>query len=137
MAAKSERRVVVTGLGVVSGTGTGADAFWDAVVNGRCSIDRVKNFDATDFKCQIGSEVLGFSAGDYFTNKKNVKSNDRVTHFAMAATRLALDDAGLEPAKYGDRCGVMVGSAFGGMETFEKQTLKLAASGPGKASYHK
>ncbi|CAM9662172.1 unnamed protein product [Chrysoparadoxa australica] len=134
MAVDPGRRVVVTGLGVVSGSGTGADTFFDSLCKGESSIARVQAFDPEAYKCQIGSEVQDFTPGDYFTNKKSVRSNDRVTHFAMAAARLAIDDAGIDIAACGPSAGVMVGSAFGGMDTFEKQTLKLAASGPGKVS---
>ena len=72
-----------------------------------------------------------FDANDHFTNPKNARSNDRYTHFAVAAARQALKDAGLgdtpETLQNPERVGVMVGSAFGGMETFEQETLKLAA----------
>lgn len=93
----------------------------------------MKRFDITNYPCQIASEVPDemFNAPDYFVNPKNARSNDRFTHFAVAAARLALKDG-----KMGDtpetlvmdpsRIGAMVGSAFGGMETFEQQTLALA-----------
>ncbi|CAM9726942.1 unnamed protein product, partial [Discosporangium mesarthrocarpum] len=60
MSAEGKRKVVVTGLGVVSGVGTGVDNFWQGLLSGDCSIDRVTNFDPADFKCQIGSEVRDF-----------------------------------------------------------------------------
>jgi 3-oxoacyl-[acyl-carrier-protein] synthase II len=103
-------------------------------LSGKSSIARVEAFDVDAYKCQIGSEVRNFKPADYFKNKKSVRSNDKVTHFAVAAARLAIDDSGLDVEKSGKRCGVMVGSAFGGMETFEKETLKLAAGGPRKVS---
>uniref|UniRef100_A0A7S3P9I8 3-oxoacyl-[acyl-carrier-protein] synthase n=1 Tax=Amphora coffeiformis TaxID=265554 RepID=A0A7S3P9I8_9STRA len=132
--ADDSKRVVVTGLGVISGCGIGADAFFDAIVEGKSSIDRVKRFDIQYMPCQIASEVPDemFDANDHFVNPKNAKSNDRFTHFAVAAARQALKDAGLgdtpETLKNPERVGVMVGSAFGGMETFEQQTLKLASN---------
>ncbi|KAG5188567.1 thiolase-like protein [Tribonema minus] len=129
-----KKRVVVTGMGVVSGCGKDADSFWEFLLAGKSSIARVEAFDVSEYKCQIGSEVRDFTAADYFTDKKSAKSNDRVTHFAMAAARLAIDDAGIDIRACGDRAGVMVGSAFGGMDTFEKQVLKLASSGPSKVS---
>ena len=127
-----EKRVVVTGLGVISGCGIGANDFFQAICEGKSSIDKVKRFDIQYYPCQIGSEVPDemFDANDYFVNPKNAKSNDRYTHFAVAAARLALKDAKLgdtpETLQNPERVGVMVGSAFGGMETFEKETLKLA-----------
>ena len=127
------KRVVVTGLGVISGCGIGADDFFQACLDGKSSLDKVKRFDISAYPCQIASEVPDemFVAADHFANPKNAKSNDRYTHFAVAAARQALKDAGVgdtpETLENPERLGVMVGSAFGGMETFEKETLKLAA----------
>ena len=127
-----DKRVVVTGMGVVSGCGIGAEDFFQACVNGKSSIRRVQRFDASYMPCQIASEVPDemFDPKDYFANAKNVKSNDRYTHFAVAAAKQALEHAKLgntpETLKNPERVGVMVGSAFGGMETFEQETLKLA-----------
>mmetsp|Transcript_23371 Transcript_23371/g.32744 ORF Transcript_23371/g.32744 Transcript_23371/m.32744 type:complete len:463 (+) Transcript_23371:96-1484(+) len=125
-------RVVVTGLGVISGCGIGHEDFFQACIDGKSSLDKVTRFDATNYPCNIASEVPDemFDAKDFFENPKNVKSNDRYTHFAVAASRLALKDAGVgdtpETLENPERIGVMVGSAFGGMETFERETLKLA-----------
>jgi 3-oxoacyl-[acyl-carrier-protein] synthase II len=127
-----KRRVVVTGLGVISGCGIGSTDFFNSCVEGKSSLARVKRFDIQHYPCQIASEVPEhmFVAEDHFNNPKNAKSNDRFTHFAVAAARQALKDAGLgdtpETLVNPDRVGVMVGSAFGGMETFERETLKLA-----------
>jgi 3-oxoacyl-[acyl-carrier-protein] synthase II len=125
-------RVVVTGLGVVNGCGVGHQDFFQACLDGKSSIGPVQRFDASMMPCSIASEVPDdmFDPKDFFTNPKNVKSNDRFTHFAVAAARLALQDAGVgdtpETLENPERIGVMVGTAFGGMETFETQTLKLA-----------
>jgi len=127
-----EIRVVVTGLGVVNGCGVGHEDFFDACLRGESSIDKVQRFDASNMPCQIASEVPDdmFDPSDYFGNRKNVKSNDRFTHFAVAAAKQALRDANLgdtpETLEDPTNIGVMVGTAFGGVETFEKQTLKLA-----------
>jgi 3-oxoacyl-[acyl-carrier-protein] synthase II len=132
--AKVPKRVVVTGLGVVSGCGIGHEDFFQACLDGKSSIDHVKRFDISHMPCQIGSEVPDdmFDAKEWFTNPKNVKSNDRYTHLAVAAARMALRDAGIgdtpETLLQPEKMGVMVGTAFGGMETFEQQTLKLAAN---------
>jgi 3-oxoacyl-[acyl-carrier-protein] synthase II len=126
-------RVVVTGLGVISGCGIGHEDFFQNVIDGKSSLDTVKRFDASKFPCSIASEVPDsmFDPLKFFTNPKNVKSNDRYTHFAVAAARQALQDAGMgdtpETLPDPERIGVMVGSAFGGVETFERETLKLAA----------
>mmetsp|Transcript_7834 Transcript_7834/g.16348 ORF Transcript_7834/g.16348 Transcript_7834/m.16348 type:complete len:466 (-) Transcript_7834:126-1523(-) len=129
----TKKRVVVTGLGVVSGCGIGHEPFFQSCLDGKSSITKITRFDITNYPCQIGSEVPDalFDPNDYFVNPKNAKSNDRFTHFAVAASRLALKDAGLgdtpETLERPERIGVFVGSAFGGMETFERETLKLAA----------
>ena len=126
-----KRRVVVTGLGVISGCGIGATDFFDACCDGKSSLRKVQRFDIQHYPCQIASEVPEelFDPANFFNNPKNIKSNDRYTHFAVAAARQALQDG-----QYGDtpdtlihpeRIGVMVGTAFGGMETFEQETLKL------------
>ena len=127
-----EIRVVVTGLGVVNGCGVGHEDFFEACLEGKSSVDTVKRFDASHMPCQIASEVPEemFDPSDFFTNPKNIKTNDRFTHFAVAAAKQALQDAGLgdtpDTLEDPESIGVMVGTAFGGMETFEEQTLKLA-----------
>jgi len=136
MTAEPKKKVVVTGLGIMSGNGHNINDFWESCLDGKSSLHRIEKFDLTGVECQIGSEVKDFKAGDYFTNKKSVRSNDRYTHFAVAASRLALEDAGLDPSTLADPSmfGVMIGSAFGGVETFEEQTLKLHNKGPSKVS---
>jgi|UPI000581A1E6 3-oxoacyl-[acyl-carrier-protein] synthase II len=125
-------RVVVTGLGVISGCGIGHDDFFQACLDGKSSLGVVQRFDVTHYPCQIASEVPDhmFDPNDFFVNPKNVRSNDRFTHFAVAAARQAVQDAGLgdtpETLQNPDRVGCMVGTAFGGVETFERETLKLA-----------
>jgi 3-oxoacyl-[acyl-carrier-protein] synthase II len=133
MAKDDSKRVVVTGLGVISGCGIGHEDFFQACLDGKSSVGQVTRFDASNYPCTIGSEVPAsmFDPNDFFINPKNVKSNDRFTHFAVAAARQALKDAGLgdtpQTLENPERIGVMVGSAFGGMETFERETLKLAS----------
>ena len=128
-----KKRVVVTGLGVISGCGIGHEDFFANVSNGVSSLRTVTRFDPTNYPCRIGSEVPDemFVPEDHFANPKNAKSNDRFTHFAVAAARLALKDARLgdtpETLANPDRCGVFVGTAFGGVETFEREVLKLHA----------
>lgn len=125
-------RVVVTGLGVISGCGTDQESFFQTCLDGKSSLGKVTRFNADNYTCQIGSEVPDdmFDPTDYFTNVKNIKSNDRFTHFAVAAARNALKDGGVgdtpDTMEDRDQVGVMVGTAFGGMETFERETLKLA-----------
>lgn len=133
--ASEKHRVVVTGLGVVSGCGIGHEDFFEACLEGKSSIRTVERFDISAYPCTIASEVPDemFDPKDHFNNLKNIRTNDRFTHLAVAASRLALKDGGIgdtpetmEESIGCDQVGVMVGSAFGGMETFEKETLKLA-----------
>mmetsp|Transcript_21187 Transcript_21187/g.54711 ORF Transcript_21187/g.54711 Transcript_21187/m.54711 type:complete len:463 (+) Transcript_21187:367-1755(+) len=128
MVASGSTRVVVTGLGPVNGVGMGQEEFFDGLLHGKSSLGDITRFDVAPdiFTCKIGSQVTDdFVAADYFTNPKSAKSNDRYTHFAVAAARLALDDAKLEVESCDQtRVGVVIGSAFGGMETYETQTLK-------------
>lgn len=128
-------RVVVTGLGVVSGCGVDHESFFNSCLEGKSSLGKITRFDISAYPCQIGSEVPDdmFDPKDHFVNPKNIRSNDRFTHFAVAAARQALKDGGVgdTPETLGEemasRIGVMVGTAFGGMETFERETLKLNA----------
>ncbi len=95
--ARRRRRVVATGTGVVSGCGENTvESFWNFILEGKSSINRIShNFVPDDgYRCKIGSEVVNFDPKQYFRSKKSIKTNDRATHFAVAASRMALDDAG-------------------------------------------
>lgn len=143
--AKAKKRVVVTGLGVVSGCGIGHKAFFSNLLEGTSSIGKISESTIPGidkFPCQIGSEVTDFDPKEWFANKKSVNSNDRYTHFGVAATKMAMADArltigsmdGMTGGAIAERVGVMVGSAFGGMGTFERETLKLSEKGPKRVS---
>ena len=123
----AEKRIVVTGLGTVTALGSG-DQFWENLIGGVSGVDTITSFDASRFPTTIGAECKDFNAKDYFDNAKNIKATDRYTHLAMAASREAVQDGGLDLTKVDKtRFGVVVGSAFGGMDTFEKQVLSLDA----------
>jgi 3-oxoacyl-[acyl-carrier-protein] synthase II len=129
-------RVVVTGLGVVTSIGHNATDFWQSLLAGRSGIDRVTRFDPTDYPCKVGAEVRDWDPAQ-FMDGKEVKRNDRFTHFAVVASTQALADAGL--AKGGtdldpDRFGVIIGSGIGGLETIGKQAKALFDGGPRKVS---
>lgn len=130
----SSRRVVVTGLGVVTSVGHTVDAFWTSLVAGRGGVHRITLFDPKDFACQIGAEVRDWEAADHM-DPKEARRNDRYTHFGFVAAKQAVADAGLDMAKEdGDRVGVIVGSGIGGMYTYESQLKVLAERGPRKVS---
>ncbi len=130
----SKRRVVVTGVGPVTPIGIGKEAFWNNLVAGKSGIGHITQFNAEGFTVQIAAEVKDF---DYtaFIDKKEGKRMDRVTQFAVAAAKLAIEDAGLDMSKENAlRCGVCVGSGIGGIHTFLEQSLKYGEKGPSKIS---
>jgi len=115
-----KRRVVVTGLGAVTPLGIGVDENWESLCQGKSGIGIISRFDATGFRTRIAGEVKGFNPAD-FVPRKLVRRGDRFIHFALAATRMAIDDSGLviSPAN-ADRIGVALGTAMGGVETIER-----------------
>ncbi len=128
------RRVVITGLGVVSPIGTGHQAFWQALLAGTSGAGRITRFDTTDFTTQIAAEVKDFDPSLYM-DKKEAKRMDRFAQYAVAAASLALQDAGMAvtPAN-AEQIGVYVGAGIGGMETLENQFAVLRDKGPAKIS---
>jgi 3-oxoacyl-[acyl-carrier-protein] synthase II len=132
--ASNSRRVVVTGLGVVTSLGHNAPDFWASLVAGRCGIKRVSLFDPQDFASQIGAEVRDWEAAQHM-DPKEARRNDRYTHFGFVAAKQAVADSGLDPAKEdGDRIGVVIGSGIGGMYTYESQCKVMAERGPRRVS---
>ena len=130
----SPRRVVVTGLGAVTSLGHDVETFWAGLLAGRCGVRRVSLFDPSEFACQIGAEVRDWDAAAHM-DPKEVRRNDRYTHFGFVAAKQAVKDAGLVMEREdGDRVGVMVGSGIGGMFTFETQLRVMAERGPRKVS---
>ncbi len=132
--ATEQRKVVVTGLGIISALGNNIDDYWSSLVAGKSGIGKVTRFDASSYPTQVGSEVSDFDAAD-FMDPKEARRNDRYTQFAVAATRLALSDASLDPETVDPaRMGVLIGSGIGGMETIEEQSFRLFERGPRKVS---
>ncbi len=132
--AHNPRRVVVTGIGCLSALGPDTAAFWDALTKGRSGISRITRFDPTDFPSKVGAEIRDFDPGKYM-DLKEAKRNDRYTQYAVAASRMAVDDAALDVTKVdSDRFGVIIGSGIGGMETIENQARVLIERGPSRVS---
>ncbi len=132
--ASQPRRVVVTGIGTISALGHTLGDFWGSLTKGRSGIARVTRFDPTDFPSKVGAEVRDFDPGKYM-DPKEAKRNDRYTQLAVAASRLAIEDAKVDPAKLvPERFGVIIGSGIGGMETIENQSRVLFERGPGRVS---
>ncbi|HHZ02530.1 MAG TPA: beta-ketoacyl-ACP synthase II [Tissierellia bacterium] len=127
------KRVVITGIGVVSPIGTG-ESFWENVKKGTNGIDFIKSFDTSDFSVKIAAEVKDFDPTDYM-EKKESKRMDRYSQFALAAADIAVKDSGLNIEKVDhDRFGCIVGSAVGGIHTIETEHAKLLSKGPSKVS---
>lgn len=131
----SERRVVVTGLGVVTPLGLDVPTFWSNLTNGVSGVTRFDAFDSTDFDCKIAGEVKDFVPAQYFKSPKDVKRTDRFTQFAMAASKMAVADAGIDPEQLDlDRAGVMIGSGIGGLFSMEEEAKRLHTRGPSRVS---
>ncbi len=129
-----QRRVVITGLGVVTSIGHNVEAFWASLLAGRCGIERVTHFDPAAYASQIGAEVRDWDPAQHM-DPKEARRNDRYTHFAFAAARQAVADAQLDVThENGDRVGVIIGSGIGGMQTIETQHDVLRERGPRKVS---
>ena len=132
----SERRVVITGIGVITPVGNDLATFWNNIKNGVSGIDRIASFDTTDYDCKIGGEVKEFKPVEYFKNPKDVRRTDRYTQLAMAAAKMAVADAEVEPDKIADltRFGTVIGSGIGGLKTLEEQHTILMNKGPTRVS---
>ncbi|MGE0353319.1 MAG: beta-ketoacyl-ACP synthase II [Gemmatimonadales bacterium] len=116
-----ERRVVITGLGVITPIGIGRDSFWEGLRKARSAVRTISRFDPSPFKTHVAAEVDGFFPTDHMEERRS-RRLDRFSQFAVAASRLALEDAGLDPAREDrDRIGAMMGTALGGVAQAEEQ----------------
>ena len=128
------RRVVVTGVGLVSPVGIGTEQSWQAVLEGRSGVSQISLFDASAFPCRIAGEIRGFQPEQYL-EKKEIKKTGRFIQFAVAATDFALQCARLKiDAAGADRIGVYIGSGIGGFEVIEREFEVLLAHGPKRIS---
>ena len=128
------RRVVVTGLGLVTPLGTGVEKTWKALCAGESGIDRITRFDATGFDAQIAGEVKDFDPTQ-FIEKKEIKKMDAFIHYAVGASQLAVEDAKLTVApEEATRVGVYIGSGIGGLGSIEHYHHVLKEKGPGRVS---
>lgn len=127
-------RVVITGLGAVSPIGIGKNKFWEGLLSGKSGIGKITHFDAAEFKAQIAGQINDFEPTD-FIDKKEAKRMDRYTQFAITATRLAFEDAGMDLAKEDkERIGVFIGTGIGGIETMHEQYTVILEKGPNRVS---
>jgi 3-oxoacyl-[acyl-carrier-protein] synthase II len=128
------RRVVVTGVGLVSSLGIGTEANWEALCAGRSGVGRITRFDASQFACQIAGEVKGFDPLNY-VEKKDVKKVDTFIQYALAASDFAMADAGLKVTpELAPRVGVFIASGIGGFGTIEREHKEYLNGGPRRIS---
>ncbi|QWP76047.1 beta-ketoacyl-ACP synthase II [Lysobacter sp. K5869] len=129
------RRVVVTGLGLVSPLGNDVASSWDGIVNGRSGIGPITHFDPAAFSTRIAGEVRDFDITRYGVNPKDAKKMDEFIHYGVAASLMALQDAGIVvDDSNAERIGALVGSGIGGLLGIEEQTIKYHEGGPRKIS---
>src|SRR3954470_2708120 len=131
----NDRRVVITGLGVVTPIGIDVSTFWDNLKNGVSGIGMVDAFDTTGYECRIGGQVRDFEPKNYFNNPKDARRTDRFAQLSMAAAKMAKEDSGIDLAKTNlDRFGVIISSGIGGLKTLEDQHSNLIYKGPTRLS---
>ncbi|MBO5278390.1 MAG: beta-ketoacyl-ACP synthase II [Lachnospiraceae bacterium] len=128
------RRVVVTGMGAITPIGNSVEEFWQGILEKRVGIGEIDRFDTTDYKVKLAAEVKDFKAADYM-DAKAAKRMELFCQYAVAATKEALDDAGLDMEKEDPyRVGVAVGSGIGSLQIMEKEHQKLLEKGPGRVN---
>ena len=132
----TERRVVITGLGVLTPVGNDVETFWSNLKNGVSGIHTIDAFDTAAYDCKIGGQVRGFDPKPFFKNPKDVRRSDRFSQLAMGASQMALEDSGIDIAnlKQRDRFGVLVSSGIGGLKTLQDQLTILLTKGPSRSS---
>jgi 3-oxoacyl-[acyl-carrier-protein] synthase II len=132
----AERRVVITGMGVVTPVGNSLETFWSNLKNGVSGIRTIDAFDTAGYDCKIGGQVRDFDPKPCFKNPKDVRRTDRFTHLAMAAAKMAVADSGIDVdnLKERDRFGVIVSTGIGGLKTLQDQLQILLTRGPGRNS---
>ena len=119
------KRVVITGLGPVSPIGIGKESYWQSLIEGKSGVGLISKFDTRDFDAKIAAEVKDFNPAD-FIDKKEARRMDKFTQYAIAATRLALEDGKVDLDKLNlERVGVVLGVGIGGMEIMETEFTKL------------
>ena len=128
------RKAVITGIGVVSPIGSTLEDFWDGLKSGTSGIGKIDCFDASEFSVQIAAQVKGFNCED-FVSRKEQRRMDKYCQYALAAARMAMDDADIAEGDYTpELMGSLVGSGVGGIMTMETQSAILANKGPSRVS---
>lgn len=130
-----KRRVVITGMGVITSLGKDLDTFWTSLMEGKSGISAVESFDVSEYPTKIAGSIKDFDP-ELYMEKKESRRMDRFVQFAVAASQSAINDAGLNISEQTDpeRVGVFVGSGIGGLETWEEQHNVLLEKGPKRVS---
>ncbi|NLC33178.1 MAG: beta-ketoacyl-ACP synthase II [Clostridiales bacterium] len=126
------RKVVITGMGLVSPVGNNVTDFWTSLINGKCGIGPITRYDTSDFKVKIAAEVKDFDPSGIM-DKSEIRRSDLFTRYAMVAAHQAMQDSGLEQMDK-DRLGVYIGSGIGGISTMVDECIKLQTQGPHRVS---
>ena len=128
------KRVVLTGFGAVTPLGIGKDAFWEALLEGKSGVGFITRFDPSNHETKIAAEVKDFDP-TVFIEKKEAKRMDLFAQYAVAGTKMAFEDAGIDLSRINlDRAGAIIGSGIGGISTLEAEKEKLDEKGPGRIS---
>jgi 3-oxoacyl-[acyl-carrier-protein] synthase II len=131
----TDRRVVITGLGVVTPVGNDLETFWSALKKGKSGIGRITAFNIAQYDCQIAGEVRNFDPKPVFKNPKDVRRTDRFVQLAMGAAKMSMQDSGIDLEKVNrDRFGTIISSGIGGLKTLEDQFSILMNKGPSRTS---
>src|SRR5881227_2189301 len=132
----ADRRVVITGMGVITPLGNNLETFWSNLINGVSGICTIDAFDTSAYDCRIGGQVCEFDPKPFFKNPKDLRRTDRFTQLSMAAAKMALEDSGIdiENLERRDRFGVIVSTGIGGLKTLQDQLTILVTKGPGRNS---
>ncbi|HEX4265727.1 MAG TPA: beta-ketoacyl-ACP synthase II [Verrucomicrobiae bacterium] len=131
----TERRVVITGLGVVAPVGNSVDVFWNNLISGQCGVDKITSWDASPFDTQIAAQVKDFDPLPAFPSPKEIRRTDRYSQFGVHAAWQAFKDSGLDLNKtHPEEVGAFIGSGIGGLQTTSEQLKVLFDRGPGRLS---
>jgi 3-oxoacyl-[acyl-carrier-protein] synthase II len=131
----NDRKVVITGMGVISPVGNDLETFWNRLTNGVSGIRHIEHFDVSKYDCRIGGEVRDFDPKPFFNNPKDIRRTDRFAQMALAAAKMAIRDSGIDLERLNrNRFGVNVSSGIGGLKTLEDQHTTLLTKGPSRVS---
>lgn len=128
------KRVVITGMGVISPVGNSLKAFWDGLLAGVCGVGPITRFDTEGFKAKLAAEVKDFNPADFGMDVPTQRRMDKFTQYAVAAAKQAVEESGIVGTVEPERLGVYVGSGIGGMSTFVEQSNRLNERGPSRVS---